>query len=364
LSAPVLLQEHAAPVRLSQFPSHSTYLRYRRPNKSTISMKILITGGAGFIGSHLADELIRRDHDVYIIDDISTGQLANIDQLLACPRLTLYIDSILNEALLQTLVSDVDIIFHLAASVGVKRILDHPIHSIDVNVGGTEKLLRLASNGNKRVIFASSIEVQGKSIDLPVSEDAHLAIGPPSHARWSYACAKAMGEFLAFAYHQERRLPVTIVRLCNTVGPRQSGRYGMVLPRLLAQAVNNEPLTVYGSGQQSRCFAYVTDVVDALVKCMNSEQAVGEIFNIGSAEEVSINELAFRIISLSGSKSQVTHIPYPQAYSQGFDDIIRLIPNFNKATDCLGYSPVWKLDDIIRSMLSAAYPLRSRLISQ
>jgi UDP-glucose 4-epimerase len=321
-------------------------------------MRVLITGGAGFIGSHLAESLLREHHQVSVLDDLSTGSLDNIAHLLKNPAFTFYRNSIFNRELLSSLIADSDIVYHLAAAVGVKRIIELPVQTIETNVAGTELVLREAAIRSRRIVLASTSEVYGKSTQLPFREDGDLVLGPTSHSRWSYACSKAIDEFLALAWHRECRLPVTIVRLFNTVGPRQSGRYGMVLPTFVRQALLGEAITVYGSGEQSRCFSHVFDVVQGLVAIAHHDATIGEIYNLGSTSEISINQLAQCVLAATFSSSPITHIPYEQAYAPGFEDMQRRLPNIGKARAAFNFQPRRKLDRILTDVIS---DLRSRL---
>ncbi len=324
-------------------------------------MRALVTGGAGFIGSHLAERLIDLGHEVHVIDNLSTGSLHNLKSIRDHCGFRFNLGTILDEKLLSDLVSDADVIFHLAASVGLHTVLANPIASMRTNVSGTDLLLRLVANAQKRLLITSSIEVYGKRRSHPCKETDSLALGSSTHSRWSYACAKAMNEFAALAYYRERRLPVTIVRLCNTVGPRQTGQYGMVLPSFVSQALCNEPVTVFGPGDQSRCFVAVQDVVEGMLRCVNCDCAVGEILNIGTDESTTINQLACMVIAATNSRSAVMHVPYCKAYKDGFDDIEHLIPDISKARVVLGYEPRLKLADIIEDLLlsSATTALRA-----
>lgn len=310
-------------------------------------MKILITGGAGFIGSHLAEHLLTKGDEVWAIDDLSTGSVENIEHLKNHPRFHYQIESIMNNGAVAELVDRCDAIFHLAAAVGVRLIVESPVRTIETNIRGTEVILQLAAKKKKLVLIASTSEVYGKSHKLPFCEEDDLVIGPPVKGRWSYACSKAIDEFLALAYWKERHLPVIVTRFFNTVGPRQTGRYGMVLPNFVRQALANEPLTVFGTGKQSRCFAYVGDVVEALRKLICSESAVGEIFNLGSSEEVTIEELARRVRCTAKSRSEIVYVPYDQAYEEGFEDMQRRVPSLEKAAKWIGYHPKTSLDEII-----------------
>ncbi len=314
-------------------------------------MEALITGGAGFIGSHLAEALLARGDVVYVIDDLSTGTIRNIDHLKVNDRFHYVIDTVENIPVMAELVDRADVIFHLAAAVGVRLVVESPVRTIETNLRGTEIVLALASKKKKPVFVASTSEVYGKSEKVPYSEDDDLLIGPPHVGRWAYACSKAIDEFLALAYWRERGLPVVIGRFFNTVGPRQTGRYGMVLPRFVQQALDGEPITVYGDGEQSRCFGYVEDVVQAVIRLMETPEAVGQVFNIGSDEEITINELAHRVKTLSGSASEIVHIPYDQAFGEGFEDMRRRVPDLNKIRRTIGYEPRVGIDEIIRRVV-------------
>jgi UDP-glucose 4-epimerase len=311
-------------------------------------MKALITGGAGFVGSHLAEALLAQDHEVHVIDDLSTGSIENIEQLKGQPRFHYTIQSILDEPVLAELVDRVDVVFHLAAAVGVRLIVESPVNTIETNVHGTELVLKLANKKHKKVLITSTSEVYGKADTVPFREDGDLVMGPTSKGRWSYACSKAIDEFLALAYHKEKRLPVVIARLFNTVGPRQTGRYGMVVPSVVKQALLGHPITVYGDGKQTRCFTYVSDVVGQLVALAQEERAIGEVFNIGNdREEVTILELARRVKARTGSKSEIELVPYERAYEQGFEDMLRRVPDLSKLRALTGYEPRVQLDEVI-----------------
>lgn len=314
-------------------------------------MRVLITGGAGFIGSHLADACIARGDEVLVIDDLSTGSLENIEQIANHPRFHCTVDSVRNEAVLGKLVDACDVIFHLAAAVGVKLIVESPVRTIETNVRGTEVVLAAAGRQRKRVLIASTSEVYGLSEQVPFREDGNLVMGATTKGRWSYACSKAIDEFLALAYHREKKLPTVIARLFNTVGPRQIGRYGMVVPTLVSQALSGQPLTVYGSGRQTRCFAFIGDVVESLLRLMDHPDTPGEVFNIGSTEEVSITQLAERILALTGSRSEIVNVPYSEAYEEGFEDMPRRVPDISKAERILGFRPRTSLDDILREVI-------------
>jgi UDP-glucose 4-epimerase len=315
-------------------------------------MRILITGGAGFIGSHLADYLLGQGHRVTVIDDLSTGSMENIREAKENDCFQYCIDTIFDKPLLAELIDDAEIVFHLAAAVGVLNIVESPVRTIETNVGGSELVLEIAAKKKKRVLIASTSEVYGKSTKFPFSEEDDLVLGPTTKGRWSYACSKAIDEFLALAYHRERRLPVTIVRLFNTVGPRQTGRYGMVLPTFVKQALGGEPLTVFGDGQQSRCFTHVGDIVKGLVQCIACDATVGQVFNLGNTEEVTMNALAGKVIEATQSSSAIRYLSYDEAYGEGFEDMQRRVPDIAKARTWFGYAPTQSLDDIIKSVVT------------
>lgn len=315
-------------------------------------MRVLLTGGAGFVGSHLAERLLDDGHDVMVIDDLSTGAMSNIVHLKGRPGFEYAIDTIMNEPLTAELVDRADVIFHLAAAVGVKLIVDAPVRTIETNVHGTEIVLTHASKKRKLVVIFSTSEVYGKSTAVPFDEDADLVMGPTFKHRWAYACSKAIDEFLALAYHRERRLPVIVVRLFNTVGPRQTGRYGMVIPTFVRQALLDEAITVYGDGQQTRSFTYVGDVVEGLTRLMVNPAAIGQVFNIGNIEEISIHALAERIRRATGSRSEIVLVPYEQAYEEGFEDMPRRVPSLEKIRRLVGYEPTVGLDDILARVIA------------
>jgi UDP-glucose 4-epimerase len=314
-------------------------------------VKAFITGGAGFIGSHLAERLLDDGHEVIVLDNLSTGSIDNIAHLKGRPGFSYTIDSVTNESLLAELLDRSDVVFHLAAAVGVKLIVEQPVHTIETNVHGTEVVLKHANKKKKLVFIASTSEVYGKSADVPFREAADLVLGPSAKHRWAYACSKLIDEFLALAYWKEKKLPVVIVRLFNTVGPRQTGQYGMVLPTFVRQALAGQPITVFGDGTQSRSFTYVGDVIDALVRLATNPRAVGEVFNIGNMGEVSIKDLAARVKELAGSCSPIHYIPYDQAYEEGFEDMPRRVPDISKIRQFVGYEPKMQLDDIIRTVI-------------
>jgi UDP-glucose 4-epimerase len=313
-------------------------------------VRILITGGAGFIGSHLADHLLSQGEEVWAIDDLSTGSIENIEHLRNHPRYHYQTESIMNNGTVAELVDRCDVIFHFAAAVGVRLIVESPVRTIETNIRGTEVILQLAAKKKKLVVVASTSEVYGKSNKLPFCEEDDLVIGPSVKGRWSYACSKAIDEFLALAYWKERHLPVIVTRFFNTVGPRQTGRYGMVLPNFVRQALTDKPITVFGTGKQSRCFAYVGDVVGALRKLIYNEKAVGEIFNIGSKEEVTIEELAQRVRRITKSQSEIVYVPYDQAYEEGFEDMLHRVPSLDKVRKWIDYDPKTSLDEIIEKV--------------
>ncbi len=310
-------------------------------------MKVLVTGGAGFIGSHLCDALVQAGHRVTAIDDLSTGRLSNIAHLAGTPGFCFAYESIMHEAVMDRLVSDCDVIYHLASAVGVELIISRPVEVIERCVLGTEIVLRTAQRYKKKVLITSTSEVYGKSGRIPFSENDDRVLGPTTKSRWSYSCAKAVDEFLALAYQKEKRIAVVIVRLFNTVGPRQTGHYGMVVPRFVQQALSRKPLTVYGDGSQRRCFVYVRDVVGALIRVMEHPGAVGQIFNVGNNEEVSILQLAQRVIELTHSTSRIEMIPYDVAYEAGFEDMARRVPDLTKIRALIRYQPLVSLDEII-----------------
>ncbi len=314
-------------------------------------MKILITGGAGFIGSHLAELLLGLGNEVYIIDDLSTGAIENIQHLKHHPNFSYTIESVTNRRLMTELIDLCDVIYHLAAAVGVRLIIESPVKTIHVNLNSTEIVLRLAAKKRKRVIFASTSEVYGKSDRSPFKETDDLLIGPPSKARWSYACSKAMDEFLAISYWKEKKVPITIARMFNIVGPRQTGHYGMVMPSLVRQALLGQDITVFGDGSQTRCFTHVSDAIRALTALEQHPSSVGEIYNIGSDEEVAILQLAQRIKTLTESDSRIAFLPYDEAYEEGFEDMRRRVPDLSKIKELIGCEPKFLLDDVIMSVI-------------
>ena len=314
-------------------------------------MRVLVTGGAGFIGSHLCDHLLAENHVVSVIDNLSTGRLENIEHLIPNPAFRFEVGSILDKKALTPLIQETDVVFHLAAAVGVQLILEDPVRSIETNIRGTEIVLDLAARSGTRVLLASTSEVYGKSKKIPFSEEDDLVLGSTNLGRWSYACSKALDEFLALAYWKEKGLPVTIFRLFNTVGPRQVGRYGMVLPRFVAWALAGNPVKVFGDGKQSRCFCHVDDVVKCITRLSTSPQAIGEVYNIGSNQEISVAALAKRVIELTNSASTVQLIPYEEAYPAGFEDMRRRIPDIKKIQKTTDFTPRYDLDRIILSIV-------------
>jgi UDP-glucose 4-epimerase len=325
-------------------------------------MKVLITGGAGFIGSHLSERHLQCGHQVCIIDDLSTGTIANIEHIKSHPNFTYHIDTIMHEELMSELVDACDVVHHLAASVGVRLIVEAPVRTIETNIRGTELVLKLAAKKKKRVLITSSSEVYGKRTQVPFRETDDLILGPTSKARWSYACSKAIDEFLALAYWKEKGVPTVAVRLFNTVGPRQTGRYGMVVPTFVQQALAGQDITVYGDGAQSRCFTHVSDVVNALVAIIAHPDAVGEVYNIGNTREVTILQLAQRVKRLTDSESEIVFVPYEQAYGQGFEDMMRRVPDISKAHKLIGYSPAVHLDETLQTIID--YQRSSRTLPQ
>ena len=314
-------------------------------------MRAFITGGAGFIGSHLSEALLDAGHDVLVLDNLSTGSMENIARLKGRPGFEYHIDSVDNESLLAELIDRSDVVFHLAAAVGVKLIVEQPVYTIANNVHGTEVVLKHANKKKKLVVIASTSEVYGKSEDVPFREDSDLVMGPTPKHRWAYACSKAIDEFLALAYWKERKLPVIIVRFFNTVGPRQTGQYGMVIPNFVRQALAGEPITVFGDGTQTRSFTHVADVVQALLKLVVEPKAIGQVINIGNTQEVTILQLAERVRELSGSKSTITFTPYDQAYESGFEDMPRRVPELAKVQALIGYEPKHQLDAILTQVI-------------
>ena len=316
-------------------------------------MRVLITGGAGFIGSHLSEALLERGDEVFVLDNLSTGSIGNILHLKDDPKFHYRIDTVENEPLLAELIDRSDVVVHFAAAVGVKLIVEQPVHTIETNVHGTEVVLKLANKKKKLVLIASTSEVYGKSTTVPFKEDADLVLGPTTKHRWAYACSKMIDEFLALAYWKERKLPVIVVRFFNTVGPRQTGQYGMVIPNFVRQALAGQPITVFGDGTQSRSFTYVGDVVRAVVALINEPRAVGHVFNIGNGNEITINDLAGKVKALTGSQSEIVRIPYDQAYESGFEDMPRRVPDISKIGALIGYKPTVELDEILEKVIES-----------
>lgn len=310
----------------------------------------LITGGAGFVGSHLAEALLQNGEEVTIVDDLSTGAIRNLDGFRGHPNLKLHIASIADVALMSELVDRADRVWHLAAAVGVRLILDKPVHTIETNIRGTEIVLSLAAKKNKQVLVTSTSEVYGKSSKVPFAEGDDLVFGSTTRPRWAYACSKAIDEFLALAYYNEHQTPVVIVRLFNTVGPRQTGEYGMVIPRFVNQALNNETVTVYGDGSQTRAFGHVLDVVDALIKLMNTPSAYGEVFNVGNDQEISIYDLAKLVLQETASESSLELIPFEKAYDENFEDLARRVPDLSKLKSFIEYEPKFTVEDIVKQV--------------
>jgi UDP-glucose 4-epimerase len=314
-------------------------------------MRVLITGGAGFVGSHLSEALLERGDDVFILDDLSTGSIENVVHLKTNPRFHYTIDTVSNEPVLAELIDRCDIVVHLAAAVGEKLIVEQPVHTIETNVHGTEVVLKHANKKKKLVLIASTSEVYGKSADVPFREDADLVLGPTSKHRWAYACSKMIDEFLALAYWKERKLPVIIVRLFNTVGPRQTGQYGMVIPNFVRQALAGQPITVLGDGTQSRSFTYVGDVVKAMVALIDEPRAIGKVFNIGNGHEITIGDLAVKVKTMTGSHSEIVNVPYEKAYEAGFEDMPRRVPDITRIKSLVGYAPTVELEETLTRVI-------------
>jgi len=318
-------------------------------------MKILITGGAGFIGSHLADRLLEMGDEVFVIDDLSTGTLRNIRHLQEHPGFHLVVDSVLHEAVMNELVFKCDEVYHMAAVVGVKQIMNRPVETLETNVKGTETVLRLANRHKRKVLIASTSEVYGKVLNgdscSTLSEDTDRLMGATTKRRWAYACSKTLDEFLALAYYEEKKLPVIVARLFNTVGPRQPGQYGMVVPNFVQKALIGKPIIVHGDGSQSRSFTHVSDVVEAVVRLMAEPRAVGQVINVGGCEEVTINDLALLVKEMTGSRSEIEYIPYEKAYGPGFEDMQRRCPDIGKIRELIGFEPKVDLRGIIRSVI-------------
>jgi len=315
------------------------------------SKKILVTGGAGFIGSHLVERLLKEEYRVHVIDDLSTGNFDNIAYLEGDSRFAYTIDSVLDMDVMEKLIDDCDVIFHLAAAVGVEYVIESNLKSMQINIRGTENVLELANRGKKKVFVFSSSEVYGKSSEVPFGEDDDRILGPTTVTRWSYAASKAVDEMMALAYFREKKLPVVIVRLFNTCGPRQTGKYGMVVPRFVKQALLGDHMTVYGDGSQSRCFASVFDVIDGIMGLHDSDDVLGGVFNIGNDQEVKIIDLAKQVKKLTGSSSPIEFVPYDKAYMRGFEDMMRRVPDLSRIRETIGYRPRVSLSEIIQSVI-------------
>lgn len=323
-------------------------------------MRVFITGGAGFIGSHLSERLLDRGDKVFILDDLSTGQMDNITHLIGREGYEYRVGTAMDAPLVGELVDRCDVTIHLAAAVGVRLIVEQPVHTIETNVKATETVLNAAAKKRKLVVLASTSEVYGKGTRIPFAEEDDLKLGPTSHSRWSYACSKALDEWLALAYCREKKVPVIVVRFFNTVGPRQTGRYGMVLPNFAAQAVQGEPIRVFGSGEQSRCFGHVEDAVESLLRLMETPAAVGQVVNVGTDREVTINRLAEMVREAAGSSSEIEHVPYTEAYSEGFEDLERRVPDVRRLEQLTGYRFQRSLEQIIADVVADA---RKSLVS-
>lgn len=315
-------------------------------------MKAFITGGAGFIGSHLAERLLNEGHEVIALDDLSTGNRRNLALVQNHPRFQFVLDDVRNIQTVHILAEKCDVIFHLAAAVGVQLIVDMPVRTIETNIHGTEVVLQIANKFHKPILIASTSEVYGKSEKIPFQEDDDTVLGSTRFSRWSYACSKAIDEFLGLAYHRQYGLPVVVMRFFNTIGPRQTGRYGMVVPRFVERALRDEPLEIYGTGRQSRCFGYVGDVVGAVIKLVQHKEAYGKVFNVGATDEISIEALADKIIAMTGSKSRKEHLSYEEAYGRPFDDMMRRIPSLDRIKQTIGYQPTTMLDEILRQVIA------------
>ncbi|MFC1898024.1 GDP-mannose 4,6-dehydratase [Candidatus Cloacimonadota bacterium] len=314
-------------------------------------MKILITGGAGFIGSHLAEKLLKEDHEISVIDNLSTGKYSNIIHLIKNQKFSYKIDSILNRDILENMIKTSDQIYHLAAAVGVKYIIDNPLLSLRTNIVGTENVLEFANKYKKKVLIASTSEIYGKSDKIPFKEEDDRLLGSTHISRWSYSSAKAIDEFLALAYHREKKLPVVIVRCFNTVGPRQTGQYGMVIPKFVHNALLNHPITIFGDGKQSRCFCDVDDVSDGMIKLMNNKKAEGQIFNLGNDKDISIEELAQKIKKMTGSRSKMEYVAYEDAFEEGFEDMRHRKPDLTKVQEMIGFKPKFNLEQILQRVI-------------
>lgn len=324
-------------------------------------MKVLITGGAGFIGSHLAEKLLATGHEVIAIDDLSTGSLNNIRHILDNPKFEFIYDNVRNAEMMHVLIEKCDIIYHLAAAVGVQLIVDEPVHTIETNIHGSEVVLGIANKFRKKILVASTSEVYGKSEKVPFKEDDDTVMGSTRFSRWAYACSKAIDEFLGMAYYEQFGLPVVVTRFFNTVGPRQTGQYGMVIPRFVERALKNEPILIYGTGKQARCFGYVGDVIEAIIKLMNCPDAPGRVYNIGSQEEIAMEDLAKKIIEMTGSSSELKYISYEEAYGKPFDDMMRRIPSLDRLQETIGFKPETKLDVILTKVIEDIKKRKLRL---
>lgn len=313
-------------------------------------MKTLITGGAGFVGSHLTDKLIKDGHEVTIIDDLSTGRYSNVEHLDGQPNFRLIIDTVLNEHLMEDLIKESDQVFHMASAVGVKLIMDHPVRTIETIFRGTDVVLKYCSRYRKRVLIPSTSEVYGKGTAVPFREEDDILKGSTSKHRWAYACAKELDEFLALAHWKETRLPVIVIRLFNTVGPRQTGQYGMVVPRFVKAALTDQPIPVFGDGKQSRCFGHVLDIIEALAKAIQTPECYGQVMNLGNPEEVTIKRLAEKTVEMLQSRSKIEYIPYDEVYGEGFEDMQRRVPGLEKAQRLIGFQPTRTLDNIINDV--------------
>jgi len=316
-------------------------------------MKALITGGAGFIGSHLAERLLQTGHQVVVVDNLSTGSVENIRHLENDPQFSFVYADVRDSEAMHVLIQQCEMVFHLAAAVGVQLIVDQPVHTIETNIHGSEVVLRIANKFFKKVLVASTSEVYGKSDAVPFREDDDTVLGSTRFSRWSYACSKAIDEFLGLAYYEQYRLPVVVARFFNTVGPRQTGQYGMVVPRFVERALRNEPLLVYGTGQQTRCFAYVGDVVEGVIALMNCPNAPGQVYNLGSTEEITIDALADKVTEMTGSSSEKRYLSYEEAYGRPFDDMMRRKPCLDRVREMIGYSPKTSLDEILRNIINS-----------
>jgi len=323
-------------------------------------MKVLITGGAGFIGSHLAEALLAKEHDVTILDNLSTGKLENTAHLQERPNFHIVVGDILNEFLIDKLVERADWVFHLAAAVGVELIVKDPLRSLMTNIKGSEIVLESVYRYHRKVLITSSSEIYGKNVNGPLKENDDRILGSPLKSRWSYSTSKAVDEILAYVYWRQKKVPTIIIRLFNTVGPRQTGHYGMVIPRFVEQALAGKDITVYGTGNQSRCFLYVKDAVDAMTALMENQAAVGDVFNLGSQEEITIRALAEKVISLTASPSRIKYVPYDEAYEEGFEDMQRRVPDTTKANRLIGFKPTANLEGILRMVIAE---FRSKVVS-